>query len=193
MAPGNFNCSTIMRASSRPTGRVDQWTAAGLLRLSLLSYSFPLSLPACCCCCCCSAPCVGVQGCGFRRSNCACSGPCFPNSAVLTLVSRFDRFCSNLLLASVGYMHWTESHLAHHIKVSQTLWTRTRLPGVGLPPISGATAPCCSGRAVSQPVGMHLSDGHGRCLLCRCCAMDVFTPVYPFSNAQVCPLPLPHF
>lgn len=31
--------------------------------------------------------------------------------------SRLDRALCNLLLASVGYMHWSESHLAHHIKV----------------------------------------------------------------------------
>ncbi|GAB4814513.1 hypothetical protein N2152v2_001559 [Parachlorella kessleri] len=45
-------------------------------------------------------------------------GMVFTVSHELLHGSRFDRFCSNLLLASVGYMHWTESHLAHHIKVA---------------------------------------------------------------------------
>lgn len=30
--------------------------------------------------------------------------------------SKLDRVLSNMLLATVGYMHWTESHLVHHIK-----------------------------------------------------------------------------
>ena len=32
--------------------------------------------------------------------------------------SRLDRALSNILLCSVGYMHWTNSHLAHHRNVS---------------------------------------------------------------------------
>ncbi len=31
--------------------------------------------------------------------------------------SKMDRLLANVLLASAGYMHWAESHLAHHIKV----------------------------------------------------------------------------
>lgn len=31
--------------------------------------------------------------------------------------SRLDRACAGALLAAVGYMHWSESHLAHHVKV----------------------------------------------------------------------------
>jgi len=29
-----------------------------------------------------------------------------------------DRMAANVLLVAVGYPHWTESHLAHHVKVS---------------------------------------------------------------------------
>lgn len=39
--------------------------------------------------------------------------------------SRVDRLCAGALLAAVGYMHWSESHLAHHVKVCQApLWWR---------------------------------------------------------------------
>ena len=31
-----------------------------------------------------------------------------------------DKALSNLLLCSVGYMHWTSSHLAHHRNVCST-------------------------------------------------------------------------
>lgn len=30
---------------------------------------------------------------------------------------KLDLLLANVLLASVGYMHWTRSHLAHHVKV----------------------------------------------------------------------------
>ena len=42
-----------------------------------------------------------------------------------------DRACAHAMLAAVGYMHWTEGHLAHHVKARCGLhgagW-RPRLP-----------------------------------------------------------------
>jgi hypothetical protein len=44
------------------------------------------------------------------KASPVCVAPCFCGSWV-------DRLGANVLLAAVGYMHWTDSHLAHHVKV----------------------------------------------------------------------------
>lgn len=46
---------------------------------------------------------------------------------LLHSVRPLDKALSNILLCSVGYMHWTCSHLAHHrnVRPSCSLWDST--------------------------------------------------------------------
>lgn len=63
---------------------------------------------------------------------------------LLHSVRPLDKALSNLLLCSVGYMHWTYSHLAHHRNVMITL-----SPSLSCSPLTGHTL--LAGRSHSCP------------------------------------------
>ena len=67
---------------------------------------------------------------------------------LLHSVRPLDKALSNILLCSVGYMHWTCSHLAHHrnVRPSCSLWDSTmhlrgKTHSLGLPHRAGQSSP----------------------------------------------------
>lgn len=77
-----------------------------------------------------------------------------------------DRMGANLLLATVGYMHWGESHLAHHVKAG--LGSGSSAVG-GLASCAGA----CCWLSVALSLGREGSAGWPRTL----CLSEVTAPL----------------